>query len=514
MQQKEVNIEVKISSIWIYPFYNRDEANKLSMDQTSPKLENTFIDWENVPGKPGTKYPKFNFLFIYDKEKHIFKVPIGFSVERVLNLLHHDLGDYTRMNIKYNQRAYKVRKIDTKLKPDVKIRNKIQKDAVNFLLTEKNPGKFLTLATGFGKTFCVIYAAAKKKVPFLIITSKLVKQWISQIQKFIDIKPEEIFEIRGSPSIKQLMKDKSPKHLFYVSSTSTIYRRMKTDSNLDKVFSHLGIGVKVFDEAHEFYKTNCEIDCNSNFAETFYLTATPMRSDNRENVRYSKMFSEIPKHGQSTHYMNKNYIIYLINYNSNPTAMQVKKAMMWRRNMLNAHIHASQIMADDKKKVLFFGMISQYIRKVQGVIDGKIMIVLTSLNQIKELKNFLETYHRSVTIARYDSTVDLIEREKSKQADIILTTFGIAYAGLDIQNLAAVFSLSPFQSPIGTSQLLGRLARNTRDVFFLDFLDEGYPRMYIQRKNRLKELVPRSKKIFRNKVSEIDIIKYLREANY
>ena len=182
--------------------------------------------------------------------------------------------------------------------------------------------------------------------------------------------------------------------------------------------------------------------------------------------------------------------------------------------MLNAHIHASQIMADDRKKVLFFGMISQYIRKVQSVIDGKIMIVLTSLKQITELKLFLETYHRSVTIARYDSTVDLIEREKSKQADIILTTFGIAYAGLDIQNLAAVFSLSPFQSPIGTSQLLGRLARNTRDVFFLDFLDEGYPRMYIQRKNRLKELVPRSKKIYRNKISEVDIIKYLREANY
>ena len=511
MQQRTVTIEVRISSIWIYPFYTLDESKKSGIEQTSPKLEMTFIDWEDVPGKPGTKYPKFNFLFIYDKENHIFKVPIGFGVNRVLDLLHHDLGDDTKIDVKYNDKAYKVRNINTKLKPDVKIKNKIQKDAIYFLLNEKSPGKFLTLATGFGKTFCVIYAAAKKKVPFLIITSKLVKQWISQIQKFLDIKPEEIFEIRGSQSINKLMKDKNPKHLFYVSSTSTIYSRMKTDVNLDKVFAHLGIGAKVFDEAHEFYKTNCEIDCNSNFKETFYLTATPMRSDNRENVRYSKMFSEIPKHGQSTHYMNKNYIIYLINYNSEPTSMQVKKAMMWRKNMLNAHIHASQIMSDDRKKILFFGMISQYIEKVRSVIDGKIMIVLTSLQQIKELKIFLESYHKEVKIARYDSTVNLVEREKSKQADIILTTFGIAYAGLDIQNLAAVFSLSPFQSPIGTSQLLGRLARNTRDVFFLDFLDEGYPRMYIQRKNRLKELVPRAKKIYRNKISDVDIIRYLRE---
>ena len=506
---REITVEVKISSIWIYPFYTLNVARKLGVNPTSMKLENIFTDWEHVPGKPGIRLPKFNFQLIYDEENYIFKVPIGFGLEKVLNTLNKDLENIP-VNVKYNVSPYPIRKVKMKLKDGIKVRNDIQKNAIGFLLREKNPGKFLTLATGFGKTFCVIYTASKKDVPFLIITSKLVKQWITQIKKFLDISPDEIFEIRGRSSIKKLMNEKKPKHLFYVSSTSTLYRQMKdTDINLDNVFKHLGIGVKVFDEAHEFYKTNCEIDCNSNFAETFYLTATPMRSDTRENVRYTRMFSEIPKHGEETHYMNKNYIIYLINYHTHPTPLELKKAMSWKRNMLNAHVHAAQIMANDKKQILFFGMISQYIRKVQQVIKGKIMIVLTSLNQIKELKTFLETYHSNVTISRYDSTVPLTERELSKQADIILTTFGIAYAGLDIQNLAAVFSLSPFQSPIGTSQLLGRLARNTRDVFFLDFLDEGYPRMYIQRKNRLRELEPRAKKIYKNKVTEEEIMIYL-----
>lgn len=509
MTIQEITVEVKISSIWIYPFYTIKEAKKLKINPTSTRLENTFTDWENVPGNPGIKFPKFNFLFIYDEEKHIFKVPIGFGLDKLLNILHREL-DGIPIKVKHNVQPYPVRKVNTKLKENVKIKNDIQKGAIGFLLREKNSGKFLTLATGFGKTFCVIYTAAKKKVPFLIITSKLVKQWISQIKKFLDISDDEIYEIRGRNSIQKLIKEKNPKHIFYVSSTSSLYQRMKLDVNLDDVFKNLGIGVKVFDEAHEFYKTNCEIDCNSNFAETFYLTATPMRSDTRENVRYSKMFSEIPKHGEETHYMNKNYIIYLINYHSHPSSYELKKAMSWKRNMLNAHVHAAQIMGNDRKRILFFGMISQYIRKVQKVIDGKILVVLTSLNQIKQLKEFLETYHSDVKIARYDSTVKFLDREVSKQADIILTTFGIAYAGLDIQNLAAVFSLSPFQSPIGTSQLLGRLARNTRDVFFLDFLDEGYPRMYIQRKNRLRELEPRAKKIYRNTISEVDIIKYLR----
>lgn len=507
--QNDITIEVKISSIWIYPFYTLNVAKKLGVNPTSMKLENIFTDWENVPGKPGIRIPKFNFQLIYDSEKYIFKVPIGFGVEKVMNILKRDLDDIP-IRIKQNVNPYPIRKVNIKIKHGVKIKNDIQKNAIGFLLREKNPGKFLTLATGFGKTFCVIYAAAQKNVPFLIITSKLVKQWVTQINKFIDISPDEIFEIRGRPSIKKLMNMKHPKHLFYVSSTSTLYRQMKdSDVNLDNVFKNLGIGVKVFDEAHEFYKTNCEIDCNSNFAETFYLTATPMRSDTRENIRYSRMFSEIPKHGEETHYMNKNYIIYLINYHTHPSPIELKRAMSWRRNMLNAHVHAAQIMGNDKKSILFFGMISQYIRKVQKVIDGKILVVLTSLNQIKELKKFLETYHSGVKIARYDSTVSLVDREVSKQADIILTTFGIAYAGLDIQNLAAVFSLSPFQSPIGTSQLLGRLSRNTRDVFFLDFLDEGYPRMYIQRKNRLRELEPRAKKIYRNKITEEEIMNYL-----
>lgn len=501
-------VEVKISSIWIHPFYMKKDSDRLGINSTSKKLENTFTDWEDVPGRPGMHYPKFNFLFLYDKENHIFKVPIGFSVERVVDILQRD-NPTTPIEVIYNNQPYPIRKVEMKLKEGVEPRNDIQKEAIFFLLNEKNPGKFLTLATGYGKTFCVIYAAAKKNVPFLIITSKLAKQWIKQIKKFLDISDKDIYEIRGAESIKRLMRTKNPRHQFYVLSTNTLYSRMKIDPDLDKIFEKVGIGVKVFDEAHEFYKTNCEIDCNSNFAETYYLTATPMRSDSRENIRYSKMFSDIPKYGTETHYLNKNYIIGLVNFNSHPTQLEVKKAMRWRKNMLNAHIYAKQIMDSDKKKLLYFGLISYMITKIRNKINGKIMIVLTSLRQISELENFLSKYYKNLSVSRYDSTVKHDERLKAIESDIILTTFGIAYAGLDINNLSSVFSLSPFQSPIGTSQLLGRLSRNNETTYFIDFLDEGYPRMHIQRKNRMRELEPRSKKIFKTYISENDIRDHL-----
>ena len=67
MTIQEITVEVKISSIWIYPFYTIKEAKKLKINPTSTRLENTFTDWENVPGNPGIKFPKFNFLLIYDE---------------------------------------------------------------------------------------------------------------------------------------------------------------------------------------------------------------------------------------------------------------------------------------------------------------------------------------------------------------------------------------------------------------------------------------------------------------
>lgn len=506
-----ITIEVKVSSIWISPFYFYKKNNSDNItESTCSKLQMTFTDWEEVLGKPGLRYPVFNFTFCYDNENKIFKVPRGFGVDKIKNMLEKEnLND--QIEIIYKENAfYPVRKVNIPLLEGVKPRSQIQQDAIMFLTNTKESGKFLSLATGFGKTFCVIYSAYLKQVPFLIITSKLSKQWIEQIKKFTGINDSMIYEIRGKESIDALMKMKNPRHAFYVCSTNTLYSRMKTDFNLDKVFSHLGIGVKVFDEAHEFYKTNCEIDCNSNFKETYYLTATPMRSDTTENRRYAKMFFEIPMHGVETHYTNNNYTIYLINFNSYPSSLELKKAMRWRRNMLNAHIYAKQVLKNDKKCILYFGMIKMYIEKVRSVTNGKIMIVLTSLDQIEKLYQFLSFYNfRKEKIARYDSTVKIKDREESKNADIILTTFGIAYAGLDLQNLSSVFSLSPFHSAIGTSQLLGRLSRNTSDVYFLDFLDEGYPRMNIQRKNRLKELKPRAKRIYRDKVQRNQIYKFL-----
>ena len=504
-----ISITIKRSSYWVEPFYNYDKAKILNIEPTSKKLESTFTDWEERPNRPGIKFPVFNFKYLYDEDKNIFKVPIGFGLETLINILKKDGNEVEVVN---EDNYYPVRKVDIKVKDGVKPRNDIQADAIRFLIKEANPGKFLSLATGYGKTFCVIYSAYKKQVPFMIISSKLSKQWIEQIKKFLDIDENKIYEIKGQNSINKLMKMKNPKHIFYISSTATLYQRLKIDCDLDKVFSHLGIGVKVFDEAHEFYKTNCEIDCNSNFAETYYLTATPMRSDTKENIRYQKMFATIPIHGVETHYMNKNYKIHMINYNSHPSNLEVQQAMRWKKKMLNAFIYSSQIMNNDKKRIKYFVMIKNFIDRVRKVIDGKIIIVLTTLNQIEGLKNFLELYNfEKLKIARYDSTVKVNERENSKKADIILTTFGIAYAGLDIENLAAVFSLSPFQSPIGTSQLLGRLSRNTRDVYFLDFVDEGYKRMFLQRKNRLKELTPRAKKFYKEIVYDNKLMNYLNQ---
>ena len=76
---------------------------------------------------------------------------------------------------------------------------------------------------------------------------------------------------------------------------ATLLNVMKEDYNaMNNLMAKLGIGFRIFDEAHTHFKNICKINALSNVEYTLYLTATPSRSAFRDDQLYGKVFRKIP----------------------------------------------------------------------------------------------------------------------------------------------------------------------------------------------------------------------------
>ena len=120
------------------------------------------------------------------------------------------------------------------------------------------------------------------------IVPKNIKE---RIIEYTDIEPDEIYMISGIGTIARLlngMRDIS-KIKFFLISHSTIrnYGEKYGWGKVGELFNTLGIGIKVYDEAHLSFKNMCMIDFFTNITDTLYLTATLGRSDYKENGIFS-----------------------------------------------------------------------------------------------------------------------------------------------------------------------------------------------------------------------------------
>ena len=312
---------IKRASVWISPYHLRD----------SKGLESSLSIWDVHEKRYSQK------LYDYDPQRLILKVPRGVGQEHIRTKLDADgitidevIDEYGRFSaprsISFNIHSnYRIKGQEEETHS---IRDEFQEKSVDFLVYEKDAQKMLSLDVGFGKTFCAIMAVNKLKMPAMIICRTLGKQWIEFMigshKGYTDIHPDDVVEISGTPSILKLLQQKrKPDGIFYVASTDTLRSYMAQGGNLQELMEYLGIGIKIFDEAHLNYVANTIIDCNTNVQHTFYLTATPGRSDSQQNFLFKRIYRFVPIYGTETHTLKQYYNIRLVNYNTYPTADQV-----------------------------------------------------------------------------------------------------------------------------------------------------------------------------------------------
>ena len=513
-----VTIEIHRNCYKIYPFkLSRWDSKTRSMVGTSPTLDKYYRVFEKYP-----KYITFtDKLKLYDKNEHVFYVPIGADIETIKDKLSTD-GTYFNIIDKSNEYVC-PRDISFSIDEKYQLRDMDQAEGITFLTTDKLfHTRILALSTGKGKTFCSVISAFKLGMPILIISETISDQWIKNIEEYTGgsctIANKRIKLVKGSSNfINMLNNRKADKSYFYITTASTLYSAIEKYGKemINKVCEFLGIGIKCFDEYHLHWAQNTIIDMSIKAYLTWYVTATPSRSQQSEKSLFYKITKKIPVYGTKTFYERVDINIINVEYNTFPNEYEHQQC--FGSKGLSGILYWNYLFSKYSNIVYICGILRIIIDEmIQKEPNGKILIYLCKIEHINKLKEEFENIYTRMDFGNYTTAVEKKKKRMELNNNVIFTTVQSGGVGLDVENLQCVISMVPFSSNITAVQLIGRLRElkdengKPKELYLYDCYDIGFGAMIRQHQTRMSVYQHRAKTSDTIQISQRDAIEYLR----
>lgn len=439
----------------------------------SPKLEHFFAIYE-----PITHSYRYTGIF-YDNDNKILYIPRGVDIWYIEQLL--DCKAYVYKN-KYNKYD-KYDDIGVKYLP----RDEDQKQALRFMVgsgeyleTQSKSQLSVNLNTGKGKTYVSIGTMSILGIKSMIITysKSVLDQWRRAIIQYTNITDKEIFSIDGSGSVFRLLT-KSEEEIRNIKVFLVTHGTLKSygDSygwdKITELFEYIKVGLKFYDEAHTNFDNMCMIDFYTNVYKTYYLTATPARSNEEENRIYQTAFKNIlaidlfhEDTDPHTHYI-------AMRYNSRPEPQII--SFCKGKYGLDRNKYTNYIVSNPNFKMMCCVVLDFIFKKIIKTPQDKILIYIGTNQAIQEvyqwiLEKFPFLYGN---IGIFTSIVSDEDKAYSLTRQVILTTTKSAGAAIDIKGLKCTLVLAePFKSEVLARQTLGRTRAN--NTYYIEVVDKGF----------------------------------------
>lgn len=434
----------------------------------SPDLEKNFMIWN-----PTTHQMDIMGMY-FDKENERLYLPRGIDIWKIKK--------YLNLRVHRTETPNKYEVIEN-LKMRLRPRDEQQQETLKFMCGIGNdyednyrlPQLSINLATGKGKTYCSIASIAYYQMKSIIITASitLLKQWKGNIKEYTNLEEKDLLIISGSQALNMIYNNKSQRAKrasIYLISHSTIHSYCETYGwdKLNVIFKNLGIGIKYIDEAHQNFENMLKLDFFTNVFKTFYITATPERSDWRENRIYQLSLKNVPfidlfdeENDPHTDYI-------AIKFNSRPNAYQVSAV----RNMygLDRNGYVNYLVGQPNFYKMMY-LVMDLVLKCKGKV---LMYIGTNEAILKVYKWIGENYPELLdNIGIYTSLIPKEDKYKEREKKLILSTTKSAGAGEDIKGLKMTIVIAePFKSSVLAKQTLGR----TRDknTTYIEIVDLGF----------------------------------------
>lgn len=442
--------------------------------QSNPLVERMFMVYD-----PSTYTYKYVALH-YDSNTKTLYLPRGIDIWWLEN---HFGTEAIVERDKYNKFDFYKKSIKMKYLP----RDKDQIEALQFAVGkgkyELTLGKSqlsINLNTGKGKTYVAIGAMSIFGIKSMVITyaKAVLTQWKNNILEYTNIKEDEIYSIDGSGSIYLLLLKKPSEikkiKVFLVThGTLKSYGDSKGWESVTSLFEFLKVGLKFYDEAHTNFDNMCMIDYYTNVFKTYYLTATPARSNSEEDNIYQYSFKNVyaidlfhEDTDPHTHYL-------AMRYNSRPTAQAISYCK--NRYGLDRNKYTNYIVTNQRFRMMAVVVINFILTKIFKSPYDQMIIYIGTNEAISEIFNLICTNFTSLRndIGVFSSMVDDEDKQFALSKRIILTTTKSAGAAIDIKNLKCTLVLAePFKSKVLAMQSLGR-TRN-HNTYYIEVVDKGF----------------------------------------
>lgn len=315
----------------------------------------------------------------------------------------------------------------------------------------------LNLATGDGKTYATIYSVLKYGLKTIIITDKdkLKLQWMESFKVNSNFPEDKLLNISGSDVMRKIMDDKVEAEIYFVNhQTIASYAKSNGWDSVREFFKKIKVGIKVIDEAHEFFESTFMIDNFSNCFKTFYLTATFGRSDQQEVRIYKKAFQSLTRFGEETYdYEEKRKHTHFIvcYFHSRPPygyAPSVKTNFGFSN-----YKYIDYELEEENKSI--FKALYQILDQTKD-LKGKTLILSPKTETVEIFAEAIrDRYGYDVGTVHSKNTEE--ENKENIQKDVISSTIKSLGTGMDIKGLRVLINLDPISSKLLAEQVRGRL---------------------------------------------------------
>lgn len=429
-----------------------------------PRLENNFRLFDRLTHK-------YYYLgMYYDEEDKILYLPRGIDVWYVERLI----GSKAYIDKNYNEFDY-IDNVKLRYSP----RDETQKQALRFLIgaaeykdNEYKSQLSLNLVTGKGKSYLCIATKVYYEMRSIVITysSNWLEQWKNYALQYTTLKPSEILIISGSSVINRLLKSKNPKYKMYLITHAAIksYANKYGWKAIGKLFEHLKIGIKFIDEAHLNFENMSMIDFYTNVYKTYYVTATPARSSEEENVIYARYFKNIPAIDLFDEEEDRHTKYIAIRFKSKPSAFEITDCK--NKYGLDRNKYCNYLVSKPEFYKLLHVIMDLCLR-----VEGKCLMYIGTNYAIAMVYrwliiNYPELYNN---IGIYTTLTPPELKDEQKEKKIILSTTKSCGAAMDIKGLKMTINLAePFKSEVLAIQTLGRTRDN--DTYYIDIVDMSF----------------------------------------
>lgn len=424
-----------------------------------------------------------------------FRIGRGFDIRR----LHRLFPDHM---IRVENCPYHADKVEYNLTTPP--RSDFQRVALTFMASQ-SPYKrnkdytqqLIAARTGEGKTYCGVAISAYFKAKIIVVCpiSKLLSQWKESYMNFTSLTDKQIMIVKGSKACEKIRMGRCKDIVVFIFTSDTIMAYIKNygERACIEMLMQTGAYIKIIDEIHKDMRVVSAIEAMSNFNLNFYMSASPLRSDEKENLIFSLMYNGVPKFGDNFQMEEERHInIVVKHYKFIPNDQQIRS--MYRPNVgLNTKSYERVLVnADDWQRKDFDQSINTMLRWSKDLLkkDNKILVLCQTVDGTKFMEKLAEKVFPGECSHYYATGMNKTEKEDALKKRVICATASSMGTGADVPGIQHVINICTYSNPIDATQLPGR-ARKLKDgtpVVYVEMVNMGYRKTVSQYESRRKYL--------------------------